>query len=85
MYYYNIPIILLYQQKNKIKTFALLNEEDTDYYIYIKVISKKQFLLHISNIKGIGKSLRFYNKDMDKMLRNLDVLTMNDYFKDNIL
>ena len=85
MFHYNLPIVLLYQQKNKIKTMAVLNEDETEYYIYIKIVSKKQFLLHISNIKGIGSSLRFYNKDMMRMLKNIEVLTVNEYLHDKIL
>jgi len=83
MHFYKLPLVLMYQQKNKIKTFAMTNE--TDYYMYIKVKAKTQFLLHISDSKE-GKSLRFYNNDQkDVLLKEISVLTIKDYFEDPIL
>ena len=83
MYFYKIPIILLYQQKNKIKTMTLV---DSDYYMYIKVKSKKQFLLHVSTSKEAGVSLRFNNDDQKESLQNIRTfVSLKEYFEDNIL
>ena len=89
MYFYKLPIVLLYQQKNKIKTLSFMDENENErkykYHIYIKVKSKIQFLLHISHNKQ-GKSLRFYNKNQkDELLEEISVLSLHDYFIDPIL
>ena len=83
MYFYKLPIILLYQQKNKIKTLAMVESE---YYMYIKIKSKKQFLLHVSYSKEGGPSLRFNNDDQSEALKNIKtIVTLNEYFEDSVL
>jgi hypothetical protein len=81
MHFYKVPIVLLYQQKGKSTTLSMNNEKE--YYYFIKVKTKKQFFLHYIDTKLL-KTFRFDDLS-DAMLREIDPITISEYFENDRL
>jgi hypothetical protein len=79
MRFYEIPIVLLYQQKGKSTTLSMKNEKD--YYYFIKVKTKKQFFLHYIDTKLL-KTFRFAHDELSQpMLNEIEPIRLTEYFE----
>ena len=79
MRFYEIPIVLLYQQKGKSTTLSMKNEKD--YYYFIKVKTKKQFFLHYIDTKLL-KTFRFAQDELSQpMLNEIEPIRLSEYFE----
>ena len=83
MYFYKLPIVLLYQQKGSSFTLSMRNEKT--YYYFIKLKTNTQFFLHYIDSKLL-KTLRFNNRDLsNEMARQIDPIYMTDYLENKRL